>query len=150
MHLTYFLNPCPLIMLLCFANNIPTDNPLSGFWNFLFQLVHYEILAPSRLYFGVITTHINFVCFTICNFDLFLCPGNIKFFSNSRKLKDWKLMKFHFDTVQNRGLEKCMKQNLNKTTFTLFTIKTNDIHFVCKLYCIHIALYHCVKDISSL
>jgi hypothetical protein len=150
MHFNYFLIPYPLIRLLCFANNLPTDKPLSGFWNFLFPLLNYEILVLSWLYLGVITIDIKAVCISVCNSSLFLFAGHLKFSRNTRDIEDWNLSKFHFDVVQNRGLEKGIKQNVNKTMFTLFTLKTNGIHFACKLDCTHIDRYQCVKDIGSL
>ena len=116
-------------MLLFFANNLPTDKPLSGFWNFFFPLLQYEIVDPSWLYLGVITIDINAVCISICNSRLVQFVGDLKFFRNTRNVKDWKHLKFHFDAVQNRGLEKCRKDNVNKTAFKHFTLKTNGIHF---------------------
>jgi len=88
----------------------------------------------------------NAVCISVCNSSIFLYAGDLKFFLNTRNVEDWKLLKFHFDALQNRGLDKGMKQNVNKTTFTLFTLKTNGINFACKLDCTHIICYQCVKD----
>ena len=107
-------------MLLYFANNLPTNKPLSSFWNFLFPLLHYEILASSWLYLGVITIHINSVCFSVWNNSLFLFAGHLQFFRNTWNVEDWRLLKFNFDFVQNRGLDKGMKQNVLKITFKLF------------------------------
>jgi hypothetical protein len=136
MHLNYLINPCHLIVLLCFANNLPTDNSLSRFWNFLFQLVHYEILAPSFLYLGVITTRINSVCFSLCNSSFFLFAGHLKFSRNTRDIED-------LEGLGERHKIKC-KQDIVYTFYS----KTNGIHFACKLDCTHIALYHCVKNIG--
>jgi len=130
MRLTYFLIPCPLIMLLCFANNLRTDKPLSGFWNFLFPLLNYEIWVPSWLYLGVITIDINSVCISVLNSSLFLFAVHLNFFRNTSNVEDWKLLKFHFDAVQNWGLEKGMKQNVKKSKFTLFTLKINGTSLV--------------------
>jgi len=99
MHFTYFLIPCPLIMLLCFANNLPTDKPLLEFWNFLFPLLYYEILVPSWLYLGVIIIDINSVCISVLTSSLLLSAGHLKFFRNTRNNENWKLLKFHFDAV---------------------------------------------------
>jgi len=43
-----------------------------------------------------------------------------------------------------------MIRNVDKTTFILFTRKTNGINFGSILDCTHIVCYQCVKDIGSL
>jgi len=66
------------------------------------------------------------------------------------KVEDCKQLQFHFYAVQNRGLDKGMKQSVNKITFTLLTVKTNGTNFSCKLDCTHIVFYRCVKDMGSI
>jgi len=98
----------------------------------------------------VITIDINSVCSSVGISSLVLFAGDLIFFRNTMKVEDWKLLQFHLDAVQNRGLDKGMKQNVNKTAFTLLTLKTKGTNFSCKLDCTHIAFYRCVKDMGSI
>ena len=121
-----------------------------GFGIFCFYYYTMKTWCPSWLYLTDITVDINALCISVCNSSLVLFAGHLKFFRNTRNVKDWKLLKFHFDDAQNRGLDKGMKQNVYKTTFTLFTLKTKGIHFACKLDNTNITRCQCVKDIGSL
>jgi hypothetical protein len=98
----------------------------------------------------VITIDINSVCNSAYNSSLVLFAGDLIFFLNTINVEECKLLQFHLDAVQNRGLDKGMKQNVNKTTFTLPTVKTNGTNFSCKLDGSHIAFYRCVKDMGSI
>ena len=98
----------------------------------------------------VITIDINSVCSSVGISSLVLFAGDLIFFRNTMKVEDWKLLQFHLDAVQNRGLDKGMKQNVNKITFTLLTVKINVISFASKLDCTHIVFYRCVKDMGSI
>jgi hypothetical protein len=93
----------------------------------------------------VITIDINSVCSSVGISSLVLSAGDLLLFPNTMNVEDCKLLQFHFYAVENRGLDKGMKQNINKTAFILLSVKTNG-----NLDCIHIAFYQCVKYMSSI
>jgi len=68
-----------------------------------------NLWCPSRLYLTDITIDINSVCISVCNSSLVLFAGDLKLFRNNRNVEDWKVLKFHFDAVQNWGLGKGVK-----------------------------------------
>jgi hypothetical protein len=96
----------------------------------------------------VITIEINSVCIS----SLVLFAGDLIFFRNTINVEEFKLLQLHLDAVQSRGLDKGMdkgiKQNVNKIAFTLRTVKTNGTNSACKFDCTHIAFYQCVKDMG--
>ena len=111
--------------------------------NHVLQIKYIELKCNIVFASNIIwsTIDINAVCISLCNYSLVLFAGDLKFFLNTMNVEDWKLLKLHFDALQNRGLDKGMKQNPNKTTFTLFILETNGTNFACTLDCTHIDCY---------
>ena len=99
---------------------------------------------PNECFRTLSVTTTNAFCDFDCKSRCVLFADDLKSSITLEMLRT-KILQFHLDAVQNWGLDK--EQNIEKITFLLFHAKKR--HFACKLDCMHIARYQCVKDIDS-